>query len=140
MKCPSCGIDGIEERVSRGEVRCYHCGGDWRSQARLVLLPRSLFNEGLAAAKIGDWERAEELLFVAVYLNANLSVAWLLLGKVLAHRSEHLRALSAWKRVLYLEPDNESAKASVVWARAILQDKRRQNAEAFDGSSPGIMR
>jgi tetratricopeptide (TPR) repeat protein len=85
-------------------------------------LPKALFNEALTSAKIGDWPRAEELAITAVSLDAQLAPAWLLLGKVLAHMNEQIRAIAAWKKVLELEPENESAKAAITWARAVLRN------------------
>jgi tetratricopeptide (TPR) repeat protein len=123
VKCPSCGLENIEERISGGNINCPNCGTEWRALARLMLLPRALFNEALTAAKIGDWPRAEELAITAVSLDTQLVPAWLLLGKVLAHLDGHVRAIAAWKKVIELEPENESARAAIAWARAVLRNE-----------------
>lgn len=124
MKCPACGIEGIEELIYGGAGSC-ECGADWDLMAQLLLLPRALFNGALSSARIGEWDRAEELLFATVHLDGRITRAWVLLGKTLAHRGDHSRAISAWKEALKLDPANEPASAGVAWARGVLRDSQR---------------
>lgn len=128
MKCPSCGMEHIEGKIMAGTVVCPACGIAWRSLARVMLLPRLLFNEALTTARIGDWPAAEELAINAVAMDKKMVRAWMLLGKIHAHMEDYIRAIAAWKQVIALEPENSSARAAIFWARDTLKKKSQTPA------------
>lgn len=121
MLCPNCGQQEIPDRILLArDFLCPKCGADWRAFAQVLLLPRALFNDGLASAKIGDLRAAESTLRAAVHMDPELVVAWVVLGKVLARRDRLDDAIAAWKEALRLDRRNKAATRGVEWARAAL--------------------
>lgn len=71
---------------------------------------RTLLDQGIAAAREGDWEAAHPLLREVIEIDPGNELAWLWLAAVT--ESDH-EALAYLERVLEIDPDNRRALAGI---------------------------
>jgi tetratricopeptide (TPR) repeat protein len=77
--------------------------------------PDRLLQEGIAAARAGQRERARDLLLQVIAQDENVEAAWLWLSGVVDDAEERQICL---ENVLALNPDNAAAKKGLAWIAA----------------------
>jgi osmotically-inducible protein OsmY len=89
-------------------------------------IPHLYYNEALRLAKDRDPAGARDRLLAALALNPEMIDALVVLGKVNAQSGRYDEAITNWKRVLELQPENEAAQSALTAARRIMKATKRK--------------
>ncbi len=82
-------------------------GGQTAKQGTIIYTPAErIFNEGVEAARGGDYEAARAKFLAALGKNPDFALAHSALGGLHAELGEHDSAIASAQRLLELEPDN----------------------------------
>lgn len=92
----------------------------------------TLYERATAAIRSRHLEDARRLLYEAVKVNPRHEKAWLALASVLTDMNQ---AIDCLKRVLALNPENQTAKD---WLKLALQERARQEAVAELHADPDL--
>jgi len=103
MVCYTCGAS-----IHANDSACQSCGADVYLYRKIIEKSNSLYNEGLAKAKVRDLSGAEVLLKESLRLYKKNTLARNLLGLVYFETGEVVKALSEWTISRYLDGSKEN--------------------------------
>ena len=126
ITCPICNVS-----LAPGTWLCPDCGEDLSVLIRLQQAPIILYNEGLAYARAGDFDRALMRIQESIAAFPDNPSAYVVLGKLYAQQGQLDLARNTWEAVLERWPNAVAARqaiAAVNKREQLRQAQRTRNA------------